>query len=223
MKNVVKNLIAGAILMAGANATASVIVLDFEGIGAGANINDFYNGGLDSFGNSGVDYGIAFQDAIACKDADAEGGGNCNSANEPSGETGMIFLDNNSAILSLASGFDTGLSFFYTSATAGTVSVYDEVGASGNLLGSVSFGVNFNTNCSGDPTGTFCNWDIASIAFSGIAKSIDFGGTANQVIYDDITFGSVDPGNNNNVSSPGSLALLGLGIFGVAASRRKFK
>ena len=42
------------------NASAIPITLDFEGVGDLANVDNFYNGGTDSQGNSGVNYGIGF-------------------------------------------------------------------------------------------------------------------------------------------------------------------
>ena len=49
-------------LLAG-NASADVLI-DFNGIGNGASVNDFYNGGTDSLGNVGVNYGIHFSGGI---------------------------------------------------------------------------------------------------------------------------------------------------------------
>lgn len=45
-------------LLAG-SASANVL-LDFNNVGSGASVNDFYNGGTDSLGNAGVNYGIHF-------------------------------------------------------------------------------------------------------------------------------------------------------------------
>ena len=42
------------------SAFAAPIVLTFEGVGNSAEILNFYNGGTDSAGNSGANYGIAF-------------------------------------------------------------------------------------------------------------------------------------------------------------------
>lgn len=53
---ILKTLVLGCAVLAG-NASASVL-LDFTGVGNGAAVNDFYNGGTDSMGNSGVNYGI---------------------------------------------------------------------------------------------------------------------------------------------------------------------
>ena len=58
------------------SATAAPIVLDFEGIADFASINDFYNGGTDSNGATGTDYGVSFSaDSIVLTDSDAGGFG----------------------------------------------------------------------------------------------------------------------------------------------------
>ena len=59
------------------------------------------------------------------------------------------------------------------------------------------------------------------MTFAGTALSIDFGGTANQTGYDNITFGSDTPCAGNCVPEPASLALFGLGLAGLGFGRRK--
>ena len=207
-----KTALAAAALAATALPASAVIVLDFEGVGNLNPVGNFYNGG------AGTNYGIQFSnDTLAVVDADDGGSGNF--ANEPSSNTIMFFLNANNAVLNFAAGFTTGFSFFYTSSTAATVNVYDGLNATGNLLGSLNLNAQFNQNCSGDPTGGFCNWTAVGVAFAGTAKSIDFGGTANQTGFDDITFGSVTPG----VPEPSTYALMALGLAGVGfvARRRK--
>jgi hypothetical protein len=199
-------------------AMAAVITLDFEGIGNQAAILDFYNGGTDSAGNSGVNYGVRFgSNALGIVDADAGGSGNF--GNEPSPNTIMFFLTG-SAVLNYAPGFTTGFSFWYTTvAFGGSVNVYDGLDATGNLLGTINLdALGFGP---GDPNGDFSNWAIGSLGFAGTARSIDFGGTVNQVGFDDVTFGSTRPGGE--IPEPVSLALvgLGLGLAGVASRRRK--
>ncbi len=218
----IKTAVAAASLVAAmAPAMAAVVVLDFEGVGNLANINNFYNGGTDSQGNSGVNHGIAFSTATLGI-VDADDGGSGNFANEPSSKTVMFFLDASNSVLNVAAGFTTGFSFFYTSSTAASVSVWDGLNATGNQLGTLNLTAQFGDNCSGDPSGSFCNWTAVGVAFGGTAMSIDFGGTANQTAFDDITFGSKDPGPPP-IPEPSTYALMALGLAGIGfvARRRK--
>lgn len=192
----------------GAPALAAPIVLTFEGIGNNNPVGNFYAG-----------QGIEFSPAtLALVDADAGGGGNF--ANEPSGDTIMFFLDANNAILNFSAGFDTGFSFFYTSSTAATVNVFDGINGTGTLLGSLNLMAQHTQNCGGDPSGTFCNFTAVGVSFAGIARSIDFGGTANQTGFDNITFGSATPGNA--IPEPATWAMMigGFGLVGGAMRRR---
>lgn len=185
----------------------AVTVLTFEGIADGTPVGDFY-----------APTYIFSPATLALIDADAGGGGNF--ANEPSPNTIMFFLDANNAILNVPGGFDTGFSFFYTSSTAATVTVYDGLDGTGNVLGTIDLAAQYTDNCTGDPTGTFCNWSAIGVAFDGIAMSIDFGGTANQTGYDNITFGSDTPGG---VPEPTTWAMMiaGLGLVGASMRRRR--
>jgi hypothetical protein len=194
---------------------SALIVLDFEGIGNLNPVDDYYNG------VGGPDYDISFSPAtLAVVDSDAGGSGNF--ANEPSPSTIMFFLDANNAILNAPNGFTTGFSFFYTSSTAATVTVYDGLGGTGNVLGTLNLTAQFTDNCVGDPSGGFCNFTAVGVLFSGTAKSIDFGGTANQTGFDDITFGSDIPGGGQ-APEPGSLALMALGLAALGARARRRK
>ena len=212
---------AAMLLAASGFAQANVIVLDFEGVGDQANINDFYNGGTDSMGNSGTDYGIGFgSNTLGIIDADAGGTGNF--ANEPSADTVMFFLTG-TAVLNYSAGFDTGFSFFYSSSTVASVFVYDGLDATGNFLGTLDLSAQGFDNCSGDPNGQFCNWSPVGASFAGTAYSIDFGGTVNQIGYDDITFGSATAGGGDDdptpAPAPAGLALLGLGLALIGRKR----
>lgn len=209
-------------------ALANVIVLDFEGAGNNAQLLSFYNGGTDSQGLAGVDYGIQFgSDALSLRDKDIGGSGNF--ANEPSPDT-VMFFTSGSAILNYAFGFDTGFSFFYSAKYAASVYVYDDLNASGNLLASIKVFPQYTDNCSGDPTGTYCNWTPAGAGFVGIAKSVDFGGTVLHTGYDNVTFGSATPGGAEqrlmlqatplSLPEPATWALLGLGLVGLRSFQR---
>lgn len=219
LKSRLAKILAGAALSASAaTVDASVIVLDFEGAGDNATINDFYNGGTDSLGNSGINYDIQFgSNSLALVDQDAGGSGNF--ANEPSSDTVMFFLTG-TAILNYTPGFDTGFSFFYSSSTNASVFVYDGLNATGNLLATLNLSAQHTDDCSGDPSGTFCNWTAVGASFAGTAYSIDFGGTVNQTGYDDITFGSADAGGVE-VPEPSGLALLLMSLVPLAFSRAR--
>lgn len=207
---------------------AQVIVLDFEGAGNSAQLLGFYNGGADSRGLSGTNYGIQFgSNALALRDKDVGGSGNF--ANEPSPDTVMFFMTG-SAILNYEPGFDTGFSFFYSAKYAASVRVYDNLNGSGNLLASIDLLPQYTENCTGDPTGTYCNWTPIGASFDGIAKSVDFGGTVLHTGYDNVTFGSVIPGGAEQkfalqtlampLPEPATWALLTLGLMGLSSFQR---
>jgi hypothetical protein len=199
-------LAAAAVAAFAAPASADVVTLTFEGIGDLNPVGDFY----------APDY--IFSDAtLALVDGDAGGSGNF--ANEPSKDTVMFFLDANDSVLDVTDGFTTGFSFFYSSSTAASVTVYSGLGATGDVLASLDLAAQGFDNCVGDPNGTFCNWSAIGVLFEGTAYSIDFGGTANQTGFDNITFGSDRPGG---VPEPATWAMmiLGFGLVGATARRR---
>lgn len=207
---------------------AEIIVLDFEGASNNAQVLNFYNGGRDSRGLTGIDYGIQFSpNALSLRDKDIGGSGNF--ANEPSSDTVMFFMAG-SAILNYEAGFDTGFSFFYSAKYAATVYVYDDLNARGNLLTSLHLMPQYADNCNGDPTGTYCNWTPVGASFTGLAKSVDFGGAVQHTGYDNVTFGSATPGGMQRIalfqtaavplSLPATWMLLLLGIAGLGTVQR---
>jgi len=211
---------AAAALLVATPTTAAVVTLTFEGVGNQAAVNDFYNGGTDSQGNSGTNYGINFSStSLGLIDSDAGGTGNF--ANEPSPSTVLFFLSGGAATMNIAAGFDTGFSFFYSANGAGFVTVYDGLNATGNVLATLNLVSQFSDNCSGDPSGDYCNWTPVGVTFSGIAHSVDFGGTVNRIAFDNVTFGSETPGGV--VPEPATWAMLiaGFGMVGVAMRRRR--
>jgi hypothetical protein len=227
--------VAAALICIMSPASADVIGLTFEGVANNVAVLDFYNGGADGGGNTNPNaaenYGVSFgSDSLALLRFGV-GGGTGNFENEPSPDTVLYFDNpNGSAVLNFAAGFDTGFSFFYSARLplmgdpndpVATVTIWDDVGGSagtGSLLGTIDLFENWQTGCTPSMAGLtdFCNWDPIGAAFDGIARSIEFGGTALLVGYDNITFGSIDP-----VPLPAGVWLLLSGLFGIVAMRRR--
>lgn len=211
----VKSTVVAIGLLFSMSASAGIVQLDFEGVGNYNAVGNFYNGG------AGTNYGINFSGPTLGL-VDADNGGSGNFANEPSSNTIIFFLDAQNAILNYAAGFDTGFSFFYTSSTAASVNVYDGLNATGNLLGTLALAAQYTQNCSGDPTGQFCHFDPIGVLFAGVAKSIDFGGTANQTGFDNITFGTNNPSPINSVPLPAAGWLFGSALLAFASRKSVF-
>ena len=209
-----------ALALAASSVAHASTVLTFEGVGNFASVNNFYNGGTDSLGNSGINYGINFTSAsLGLIDSDAGGGGNF--ANEPSASTIVFFTSGSAATMNVAAGFTTGFSFFYSAFSNASVTVYDGLNGTGNVLATLGLLTNFNNGgCGGDPNGGACHWDAVGVTFAGTAMSVDFGGVANQAGFDDITLGSAVAGG---VPEPSTWALLigGFGLAGVSLRRRR--
>jgi hypothetical protein len=128
----------------------------------------------------------------------------------------MFFLTG-TAVLNYSPGFDTGFSFYYSAVNnPGLVNIYDGLDATGNLLASLTLPI--TPSDGGDPNGDFSPFYAIGVGFFGTAKSIDFGGTVNQIAFDNITFGSASP---NGIPEPTTLALFGLGLAGISAVRRR--
>jgi len=95
--------------------------------------------------------------------------------------------------MNVPDGFDTGFSFFYSAINfPGVIRVYDDVNATGNLLAELDLPLT-PFNGAPDPTGQYSPFFPIGVTFSGIAKSVDFGGTVNQIGFDNITLGSATP------------------------------
>lgn len=157
------------------------ILLDFEGLGNVQAVGDAY-----------AECGVTFETAaLSIIDADAGGGGNF--ANEPSPETTLFFLDRDRARLNYPNGFTGGFSFYYSAINLpGVVRVYSGVNGTGEVLKELTLPVT-PRRFEGDPTGDYDNFQQIGVEFDGVARSVDFGGTANRIAYDNITLGTADP------------------------------
>ncbi len=204
-------------------APAKAQVLNFDGItGCEVSVGNYYNGGTAGDGSGpGPNLGIVFSsNAITLQDFFAGGGSACNqvsnTGNMPSPPMGLFFLSGSAATMDVAAGFTTGFSFFYTAANVpGSISVWSGLDGTGIELASLALPTN-DSSCVTTPT--FCNWDPIGVTFSGTAESVNFGGSANQVVFDNITLNSSTPGTT---PEPSTLVQIGTGLIGLAGALRR--
>jgi hypothetical protein len=214
-------------LCAAGSASAGVVSLNFEGINATypssyANVAEFYNGGTSSDGTMGTNYGISFgSNALAiCLNSTTVSCSNTSRGGLAPGsdQGGLFFLDGAETFMNVAAGFTTGFSFNYVSVSfAGAVNVYDGANGTGNILATLNLTPNAGS-CPGYNAG-FCPFSASGVNFAGTAFSVGFAGVANQIVFDDVTFGSNVPG----VPEPETYALMLAGLTTVAGIARRRK
>jgi hypothetical protein len=210
-----------AATVSAANAT---VVIGFDELQNFEPVSSYYNGGLGGSGTGpGPNDGIVFSDnALALNDRNLYFGSNV--TQEPSYPNSMIFLSGTAATMNVTAGFDTGFSFYYSAPVyGGSITVYSGLNATGTILATLDLPL---TPYAGDPACNgvpYCPFVKLGVAFDGTAMSVDFGGTENFIAFDNITLGSVTPGDPNGgagVPEPLTLALFGSGLAGLGVARR---
>ncbi|HEY1927195.1 MAG TPA: PEPxxWA-CTERM sorting domain-containing protein [Caulobacteraceae bacterium] len=210
-------------------AHAGVVSLNFEGINATypsgyAFVNGFYDGGVSSDGTSGTNYGVTFSanaQAICLNSLSVVCSNTSRGGLAPGSDKGaLFFLSGTSTTIDVAAGFTTGFSFNYTNPTgfASSVQVWSGVDGTGTELANFALAStpNGDTACPGY-SAAFCPFVPIGVTFSGTAHSIVFGGVANEVVMDDVTFGSSSPG----VPEPATWATMLAGLAGAGAMLRR--
>ena len=216
-----------AIAATAMSAKAGVIDLTFEGLApypqSEVTVGDFYNGGMDGAGITGPNFGITFPsnalmlalNTLTQNPSNTSRGG----LGDPDSQLGgLFFLSGSSTFLDDPAGFTSGFSFNYSAITeGGSIQVYSGLDGTGTLLATLTLPTT-PSDCPGYNAG-FCPFVPIGVTFPGTAESINFGGTANQIVFDDVTFGSSTPGNG--VPEPALLPLLGIGLLGLVSIGRK--
>jgi hypothetical protein len=214
-------------LVLAAPALADAQVLTFEGISdfsssATAPIGNFYNGG------AGPNFGVEFSPnalALCLNTATRQcSNGSRGGRGDPASQgTALFFLSGASTFMNRAAGFNDGFSFFYGApfGTPGSFSVWSDLNGTGTLLGTVALPLTAQGPgpCFGAQG---CPFFAAGLAFSGTARSVTFEGVANEIAFDDVTFGSATPGPTTT-PEPATTMLLATGLAALTwvARRRR--
>jgi hypothetical protein len=166
---------------------ASPVLLDFDGSTNGAFVNDFYNGGTDSIGGVGANYGVAFS-ANAQVIADGATSGS-NIAGEPSAPNVLYFTAGSQLAVNVVSGFESRISFFNSSAFGGAAELFAGLDGTGALLGSINYDATDASACPADSY--YCHWTQVDLDFAGTARSLVFSDTAGYALFDNISLQTV--------------------------------
>lgn len=206
-----------ALALSAAPARAANTWIDFDGPTSFAFVTEYYNGGTDSAGASGANLGVSFSGSIL-------GLANDGLADSPSGNyfsnaptMGGVMFNNigETGFMNVAKGFTGEVSLFYSSASAlaGAVTIYSGPNGTGSILGSFSLANNAQLGCSDS---SYCHFDLASVSFAGVGRSLVFSSEMSGVV-DNIALSAVP--------EPGTYALMlaGLAAVGFVARRKQAK
>ncbi|WP_254564525.1 Calx-beta domain-containing protein [Oscillatoria sp. HE19RPO] len=174
----------------GAQSSATLVIsrsdlpalLNFEGVGNLDPVSGFYGDRGITFSPNAL--GIISTDALDALGFPDEFGGNF--APPPSGTTALTYGEEGAIVMNVEGGFDNQLSFFYASPFAShTVTLYDGLGASGNILASIPL----STTAAGSLPHVYAEFEQVTLPFAGVARSVSFGSVPNKLILDDILLG----------------------------------
>lgn len=222
------------LLVAGPVSKAGVITLDFVGIDSYPDASDvlienYYDGGAASDGNVGPNYGVTFSSGATLLCLNTASDPTC--SNTSMGGQGLadsqdwaMYFPTTNPTMDVSGGFTSGFSMVYSNPNGATVGVqvWSGLDGTGTLLASASLAqTTAGTDVSGCYDALYCPFADFSLAFSGTGESIVFTGTANQSVYNDITFGSTVVGGTAPEPGSGLLLAGGLAICGFVLRRSR--
>jgi len=195
---------------------ATIPVLTFEGSQDGALIQDFYNGGTDSYGNRGGDYGVTFSGGIVRV------------------VNGLTFLTDVTSIRVARSNYEF-VSFNYSTRQVpyrnGLTPSYapdvddfrvSPLSTSGTWMNDSIYLGNTTTGFCQEFTGQFCLFSGAVVGTPNPGVPIGGFTFANWAALDTIAFGSsVRPPNERAVPEPATIGMLSLGMVLIASNRKR--
>lgn len=198
---------------------ATPVNMTFAGLDAnGEWVNTYYDGGCgDSFNGGpvhcgGPNYGVVWTNALACG---APIGFCFGTGNEPTPPNILAFYYNSDGqyFMNVAEGFTNSFSFYYASPDVShVITIYSGLNGTGAILDTLVT----------TTTGTYCApplflscWSLATLNFSGTAKSVLFG-TSYEMAISDVTLAddlAVHPVPEPEQAYMFSFGVLMIGLF----------
>lgn len=178
-------------------AQAASVAINFDGVPTNDLVNGFYSGGTSSSGATGPNLGVDFT------------GFQTTSGFGETSPPNLAFNAGGPAFANTTFGF-TAFSFTAGFFQAGTVNVFSGTGGTGTLLGSLS-------GLLGDPNA----FQLQTITFSGIGRSVTFVGPDATLGVDDFNFTLAGGGGGVPEPATWAMMLIGFGIVGGAMRGRK--
>ena len=195
MKYAILAIAASFALSTAAHATS--VIVNFDGVPTGDDVNGFYNGGTSSSGATGPNLGVDFTGFTTI------------SGFGETSEPNLAFNSGGPAFANTSFGF-TGFTFTAGFFAPGTVNVFSGLGGTGTLLGSL-------TGVLGNP-GAFT---LQTITFTGIGRSITLVGNDATLGVDDFNFTLAGGGGGVPEPATWAMMLIGFGIVGGAMRGRR--